>query len=360
MAAYPIAIQRGTLKRLDFAFRSFFRRIGGGETPSFPRFRGRRYFDSSSIVSGVKVHGNRLHIPAFGPKTIRCKGGSRHHDARPLSAVLRRTGGKWYAVVCHEVEIEEPADNRHNVGVDMNAGQIADSDGGIHRAPDMRRLEDRGRRLRRRVARRKKGSRRRDKAVRHLAKVRHKIANRRRNRHHRLCRELADKTGTIVVEGLKTAGMTRGAKGTADEPSRNVNAKSGLNRVILNTGWAALCRMLGYKAANVITVNPAYTSQTCHECGTADGLNRRSQAGFHGVACGHADHADLNAAANILASGNWRICTARGVGADHPCDPRNQCGGRLMVSQVYKSQNERQSIEGPVVGMILWALGTEL
>ena len=217
--------------------------------------------------------------------------------------MLKRTGGKWYAIVCFAVAIEEPADNGHAIGVDMNAGQVADSDGDIHPAPDTRGLEARGRRLQRRIGRRKKGSRRREKALRHLAKVRRKIANRRRNWHHHVSRTLAGKAGTVVVEDLKTANMTRTAKGTVDEPGRNVAQKSGLNRVILNTGWAALRQMLEYKAANVVSVNPAYTSQTCHGCGTADSRSRRSQAEFICVACGHAANADLNAAANILASG---------------------------------------------------------
>ncbi len=91
--------------------------------------------------------------------------------------------------------------------------------------------------------------------------------------------------------------------GTVDGPARYVEAKSGPNRVILNTGWAALCRLPDDKVANVITVKPAYISETCHECGTADGLNRESRAEFHCVVCGHADSADLNAAANIPASG---------------------------------------------------------
>ncbi len=89
--------------------------------------------------------------------------------------------------------------------------------------------------------------------------------------------------------------------GTVDEPGRNVKARSGLSRVILHTGRAALCRMLDDKAANVITVNPACTSLTCHECRTADSRHRKSRAEFHCMACGHADSADLNAAANILA-----------------------------------------------------------
>ena len=61
--------------------------------------------------------------------------------------------------------------------------------------------------------------------------------------------------------------MTASAKGTAEAPGRNVRAKAGLNRSILASGWAGLASKLDYKAAELIEVDPAYTSQTCHECG---------------------------------------------------------------------------------------------
>ena len=79
--------------------------------------------------------------------------------------------------------------------------------------------------------------------------------------------------------------------------------KAGLNRVILHTGRAALGQMLNYKAAEVIKVSAAYTSQTCSACGAIDADSRRSQSEFKCVACGHAQNADLNAARNIRASG---------------------------------------------------------
>ena len=114
--------------------------------------------------------------------------------------------------------------------------------------------------------------------------------------------------------------MTKSAKGTTDEPGTNVRQKAGLNRVILHTGWAALGQMLNYKAAEVIEVSAAYTSQTCSTCGVIDADSRRSQSEFKCVACGHAQNADLNAARNIRASGTGATAR-RGVWAANLYDP---------------------------------------
>ena len=303
MAGCPLAIQRGTLKRLDRAYKHFFRRVKSGGTPGFPRFKGRHFWNSIEIVSGVKVRDGKLHVPGFGRMAIRRRGGNPYPDGRPVSAVLKRTGGKWLAVVCFAVEVEEPADNGHAVGLDRNVGQVADSDGIMHRMPQSGVLDAKAKRLNRKLARQRKASRRRERTKLRLARVRRRIANRRRNWHHHVSRNLAGRAGTVVIEKLAASGMTRSAKGTADDPGTNVRAKSGLNREILNTGWTALRDMLAYKAASLIEVNPAYTSQTCHECGAVDGRSRRSQAEFRCVHCGRAANADINAARNILASG---------------------------------------------------------
>ncbi len=106
--------------------------------------------------------------------------------------------------------------------------------------------------------------------------------------------------------------MTKSAKGTVEAPGSNVKAKAGLNREILATGWAGMRQKLDYKVGEVVAVNPAYTSQTCHACGAVDAASRRSQAEFRCAHCGHEDNADINAAKNILASGIG--ATGRGGG----------------------------------------------
>ena len=116
-------------------------------------------------------------------------------------------------------------------------------------------------------------------------------------------RVLADSVGTVVLEALKTKNMTASARGTVQDPGRNVKGKASLNRRILETGWAGLAAKLDYKAANLIEVDPAYTSQTCRACGHVAAENRRSQSEFECVACGHQGNADVNAALNILGRG---------------------------------------------------------
>ena len=311
----PVVIQRGTLKRLDDAIQGFFRGLENGSGAGFPRFRGRRRWNSISIVSGIRIRGNAIHIPRYGPMTVRRHGGNPYPDGVPKSATLKREGGKWYAVVAVAIPAPVHEDNGHAIGIDMNAGQVATSDGAVIAAPDTGRLKARVKRYQKQLARQRRGSRRRERTRARLAKTKRRIATVRHNWHHRTSRVLANAAGTIVIEDLETSRMTRSAKGTVTKPGRNVSAKAGMNREILATGWAALRRMLEYKAYRVIAVDPRYTSQTCAACGHVDARSRRTRDRFHCVACGHADHADLNAAANILASGTGASARGGGGGA---------------------------------------------
>src|SRR5690349_11900360 len=104
--------------------------------------------------------------------------------------------------------------------------------------------------------------------------------------------------------------MTRSAKGTVEEPGRNVRAKAGLNRGILRSGWGLLVRRLEQKApGRVEKVSPVFTSQRCSACGQVDAKSRESQARFVCTACGYVGNADVNAAINIAAG---HAVTARG------------------------------------------------
>jgi transposase len=104
--------------------------------------------------------------------------------------------------------------------------------------------------------------------------------------------------------------MTRSAKGTRAEPGTHVRAKASLNRAIHSSVWTLFAQRLEDKAPyRVERVNPAFTSQCCAVCGHVAPENRKSQAVFECVACGHTANADLNAAMNIAAG---HAVTARG------------------------------------------------
>lgn len=273
---------------------------GGG----FPRFKARRGDDSITLPPGtVRVRAGKLHFPKIGAMVLRRRGGNPYPEAKPVQVVVRRVLGRWYATVCYEVGEVACADNGLGVGVDMNAGQVAVSTGDIIGAPDTSRLEARRRRYQRMMARRRRGSKRRARARHRAARTGRRISTIRSNWCHQVSRVLADTAGMVVVEDLRPKAMTASAKGTAEAPGSNVRQKAGLNRAILDTSWGALRRNLQYKAAVVVAVPAAYTSQRCHRCGTVEAANRRTQARFACVSCGHEGNADVNAALNILASG---------------------------------------------------------
>ncbi len=110
-----------------------------------------------------------------------------------------------------------------------------------------------------------------------------------------------------MLEDLKIANMSKSAKGDMENPGRNVQAKSSLNKSILDQGWYEFRRQLEYKqlwrGGQVITVNPRNTSRSCPLCNHTQRDNRKTQAAFACVKCGFKENADYTAAINILAAG---------------------------------------------------------
>jgi transposase len=132
----------------------------------------------------------------------------------------------------------------------------------------------------------------------------------------------------VAIEDLRVKSMTRSARGTASQPGKNVRAKAALNREVPARRWGFFARRLSEKAALagvvVVNVNPLNTSRRCHACGPVAAENRKSQAVFGCVACGHVAHADVNAALNTLAAG--RAVTAQEEGvvvASLNCEPQH-------------------------------------
>jgi IS605 OrfB family transposase len=170
---------------------------------------------------------------------------------------------------------------------------------------------ERLRRLRRRLARTQRGSNRRARLKAAIGRLTARQTDRRKDWVEKTSTELARRFDLIRVEDLKIRNMVRSARGTIAAPGTNVRAKAGLNRSIHAAGWGRLVKRLEDKAAGrVERIDPAFTPQTCNACGHRAADNRESQAVFRCRACGHTDHADVNAAKNIAAG---RAVTARGA-----------------------------------------------
>ncbi|MDH2927268.1 hypothetical protein A1D19_08980 [Lonepinella koalarum] len=107
--------------------------------------------------------------------------------------------------------------------------------------------------------------------------------------------------------------MSKSAKGTVEEPGKNVSQKSGLNRSILDQSWFEFRRQLDYKTqwrgGFLVAVTPQNTSRTCPVCGLVAKENRETQSHFECIECGYSENADVVGAINILTKGRLQLET---------------------------------------------------
>ena len=232
-------------------------------------------------------------------------------DAKSYRVTMDRAG-RWH-VVFAVIPTPVPAPgNGQAVGIDRGvAVSAALSTGEMLHAPGLTAPErTRLWRLQRQLARSRRGSGRRGRVKHAVARLRTRETDRRKDWAEKVSTGIARRFDVIRVEDLQITTMTRSAKGTRENPGRNVRAKAGLNRGILRSGWGLLVRRLQDKApGRVEKISPALTSQRCSACGRVDRDSRESQALFRCTACGFACHADVNAAINIAAG---HAVTARG------------------------------------------------
>jgi transposase len=245
-------------------------------------------------------------------------------DAKSYRVTMDRAG-RWHVAFAVIPGPVPAPDNGQAVGIDRGvAVSAALSTGDLLRCPGLAARERIGlRRRQRTLARARRGSNRRGRVKHAIARLRARETDRRKDWAEKVSTDLARRFDVIRVEDLQIGNMTRSAKGTRENPGRNVRAKAGLNRGILGSGWGLLVRRLQDKApGRVEKVRPAFTSQRCSACGQVDRGSRESQAVFRCTACGFACHADVNAAINIAAG---HAVTARGGdGAARPVNREPQ------------------------------------
>jgi putative transposase len=227
--------------------------------------------------------------------------------------VTRDRAGRWHVAFTHIPDsIAGPAD-ASVVGIDRGvAVSAALSTGELLHAPslapgELRRLKV----LQQRLARCKRGSNRRARTKRAIAKLKAREKDRRKDWVEKTTTDLARRFDLVRVEALDSRAMTRSARGTIEQPGTGVTRKRGLNRAISRSGWGLLVTRLQHKASGrVEQIRASYTSQRCSACGHVAPGNRKSQAVFECQACEAGRcNADVNAARNIAAG---RAVTARG------------------------------------------------
>lgn len=294
-----------SLKDLERAYKNFFQKRA-----AFPRFKKRRQNDAFRYPQGVKLdqENSRIFLPKLG--------WMRYRNSRQVTGVVKnvtvsQSCGKWFISVQTESEVSTPVHPSVSmVGLDAGVAKLATlSDGTVFEPVNsFQKNQKKLARLQRQLSRKVKFSNNWQKQKRKIQCLHSRIANIRRDYLHKVTTTISKNHAMIVIEDLKVSNMSKSAAGTLSQPGRNVLAKSGLNRSILDQGWYEMRRQFEYKqlwrGGQVLAVPPAYTSQRCACCGHTARENRLSQSKFRCQVCGYTANADVNGARNILAAGH--------------------------------------------------------
>jgi len=289
----PAVVVDQAMKRLHRGLTRFFTFRREGKVCGFPRFKGANQWNSIEF----RDSGNALKDRYFHAGKL-CGGNIRTIVHRPLEGefrfarIIKRPSG-WYLQCICLVEKNLLPHTGNAVGIDVGVKSItADSNGYIvpnpqHLKAEMKNLAHSQRLLSRKV----KGSERRKKQIRIVARRHERIANRRKDFLHKLANHYIQNNDVIVIEDLNIAGMIQNHH---------------LARSISDASWNQFRNLLTSKAENagrqLIVVNPRFTSQKCSKCGeyVEKSLSIRTHVCPY---CGYIDDRDVNAAKNILAIG---------------------------------------------------------
>ena len=308
LAELPAQTAQQVFAELDLAFQRYWSGLAG-----YPQ---RKKKGRSSVVlrfpQGIEARRlnkrwGEVKLPKLGWVRFRW---SRSLDGTLKHVTLTQKHGEWHVAFCLEQADVEPVPNGlPAVGIDRGVAiAFMTSDG---EAIDQTRWKPTEKArlvaLERRKARQTKGSNRYKRTCRAIGRLHRRAANRRRDFAHKTSTALAKNHGLVAVEALVLPTMTKSARGTVDVPGRNVRQKAGLNRAILDEGWGLVIEQLRYKCPQygsvLIEVPARNTSLECAVCHHVSPDNRPLRAVFVCVQCGHADHADRNAALNIRERG---------------------------------------------------------
>ena len=250
---------------------------------------------------------------------------SQRVNGKIKNATISQLAGQWYISFQVEIETAEPNHTSTTiVGLDAGVAKLATlSDGTVFEPVNsFQKNQKKLARLQRQLSRKVKFSNNWQKQKRKIQCLHSRIANIRRDYLHKVTTTVSKNHAMIVIEDLKVSNMSKSAAGTVSQPGRNVRAKSGLNRSILDQGWYEMRRQLAYKqlwrGGQVLAVPPAYTSQRCAYCGHTAKENRLSQSKFRCQVCGYTANADVNGARNILAAGHAVLACGEMVQSGRP------------------------------------------
>jgi putative transposase len=337
LAAGSQTVQQQALRDFTQAMATFFdpgnpagrpswRKAGRDEGFRIVGRRGRQW-----DVRRVSRHVGEVWVPKAG--WVRFRWSRAVPEGVKSYRVRMDRAGRWHVAFAVIPDPVPAPGNGQAVGIDRGVVVAAAlSTGQLLHCPGLTgRERTRLRRMQRKLARARRGSNRRGRVKHAIARLRARESDRRKDWAEQTSTGLARRFDVIRVEDLQIPTMTRSARGSRENPGRNVRQKAGLNRGILGSGWGLLVRRLADKApGRVEKIKPAFTSQRCSACGQVDRASRESQAVFrcstyranlhHGQAGCSGDDVDApTPPASAVAVGKTRCPPGRPARASFRC-----------------------------------------
>ena len=308
-------VLQDVMLRLEKGMKAFFRRIENGETPGFPRFQGRNRYNSFTYPDGAgwKLQGNILHLSKIGDIKVKLH---REMHGKIKTVTIKKEVDQWY--VTFSCELPDSEIGTHlpytddAIGIDLGVLHFATLSTGdtIENPRYYRKAQADLKRKQQHKERCKRGSHRKEKAKKQVAKAHRKIKNQRADFLHKQSRQLVNTYETIVFEDLQITNISKAPEPKQDENGNylpnGAAAKGGLNTSILDAGWGIFVSLCKRKAewatsVQVLQIDPKYTSQVCSGCGTV--RKKKLSERWHSCECGTELDRDHNAALNILSKG---------------------------------------------------------
>jgi putative transposase len=250
-------VLQDVLKRVDKAFKAFFRRVKAGAKPGYPRFKGKGWYKSFTYPQdGFKLEGSKIVLSKIGSVRI-----FRHREVEgkiKTCTIKKDLAGHWYAILVSEIPDPTPIEPKTVIRVDVGSQNLFIlSTGETIQYPECYiKAEKKLIVAERNLSRKEKRSRNRQKAETKVARLHQKIQNHRDEFLHQASRKIVDSADLIIFENLNVQGMLKDRH---------------LAKQIQYHGWGKLIQFTQSKAAKagkvVELVNATYTLQKCFRCG---------------------------------------------------------------------------------------------
>ncbi|MGW7496411.1 RNA-guided endonuclease InsQ/TnpB family protein [Streptomyces luteogriseus] len=331
LADVSAVVLQQSLRDLDTAYKNFFDSCKGkrqGRKVGPPRYKSKKETRQSIRLNtnAFSLRDDRsVYVAKVGNLAVKW---SRLLPAAPTSlTVTKDSCGRYFLSFVVETEPDILPQAATEAGIDLGLSAFAVlSDGTKISAPRfLRRAEKKLKRLGRELSRKVKGSKNRAKARIKVARQHARVADRRRDFHHKASTQIIRDNQAVYVEDLAVAGLGR----------------TRLAKSVYDAGWSAFVGMLEYKAVKhgrtFAKVGRAFpSSQICSACGYGDGPKPLHVRQWTCGGCGTVHDRDLNAARNVLSEGRRIVAAGR---AETP----NACGAPVRRAHVPAQRGEAGS-----------------